>query len=475
MPHSSGVIHRDIKPANILFDKQGNAFLADFGVAHLTDLTTKVSFAGTPRYMAPEQILGKRLTGRTDVYQLGELLYEMVTGKPPYPGPTRNAFLAQHVTASIPKAHLINRAIPQPSSMVLTKALSKEPRHRHSTPRTLTTEFQRSFGILYTLPPWSMPLIAGLILVFVFALIVIPSPTPDPIPSTPTRTPSLSAIEANLNPRTDQIAFIGKTNWLSVYNLDGSLETVFHHDHLITTLDWLPSTSNIIFGDTLGNVRLISNPRSANAKQITTHTADVTAAVFSPAGDIVVTGDDNGTVRISSLSSMVSKDLALGHGDAINAIAWHPNGTFFATADEGNRLTIWNATTQSVVQSTSVDSGSLNDNELFALAWQTDGDILVAGTEKGNIYIWNTMATNQALRQQIPRQEPIWTIKPAPQSQQFLMTTDSAVYLWSQHDSSPLQLATAITSFVGCDWLTATSIVCGEETGEIREIAVKNQ
>ena len=90
--HSQGVAHRDVKPSNIFIDPLGNFLLTDFGIAKMDEGTTAFTRAGgilgTPAYMSPEQIRGEKLDGRSDVYSLGVVLYEMATGRPPYKAET---------------------------------------------------------------------------------------------------------------------------------------------------------------------------------------------------------------------------------------------------------------------------------------------------------------------------------------------------------------------------------------------------
>jgi serine/threonine protein kinase len=105
--HQQGIIHRDLKPGNILFDKYENAFLSDFGIARLTsntesNLTNTGSAVGTPGYMSPEQIQGRPVDGRSDIYALGVLIFEMLTGQKPFHADTPAMVIVKQMTETVP-------------------------------------------------------------------------------------------------------------------------------------------------------------------------------------------------------------------------------------------------------------------------------------------------------------------------------------------------------------------------------------
>ncbi|MCP5097637.1 MAG: protein kinase [Chloroflexi bacterium] len=105
--HRQGIIHRDLKPGNILFDQYNNAFLSDFGIARLTsntesNLTNTGSAVGTPGYMSPEQIQGRPVDGRSDIYALGVLLFEMLTGQKPFHADTPAMVIVKQMTETVP-------------------------------------------------------------------------------------------------------------------------------------------------------------------------------------------------------------------------------------------------------------------------------------------------------------------------------------------------------------------------------------
>jgi len=135
--HRHGVIHRDIKPENILLE-DGQAVVADFGIATATGggdrLTQRGIAVGTPAYMSPEQAGGaSELDGRSDIYSLGCVLYEMLGGRPPFSGPTPQSIIAQQVVAPLPSLRAENPEVPDSVERVLATALAKEPTDRFGT------------------------------------------------------------------------------------------------------------------------------------------------------------------------------------------------------------------------------------------------------------------------------------------------------------------------------------------------------
>ncbi|MDX1377528.1 MAG: protein kinase [Anaerolineales bacterium] len=133
--HSFGIVHRDLKPANALVDTQGNLFLTDFGIAKLLEsaspkLTETNAVMGTPAYISPEQAQSVKIDQRSDIYSLGIILYEMVTGRVPFVAETPLAVILKHVSDPLPPPTTINQNIPEAIESVLLKALAKNPDDR---------------------------------------------------------------------------------------------------------------------------------------------------------------------------------------------------------------------------------------------------------------------------------------------------------------------------------------------------------
>ncbi len=137
--HRNGYVHRDVKPENILLS-EGHAMLADFGIAiacatESTEPITEVGLAlGTPEYMSPEQASGERDLGvASDLYSLACVIYEMLTGDPPFRGPNSRATMAMHVTRTPPSMRAVRPELPVVLDQVLTKALAKAPEARYAS------------------------------------------------------------------------------------------------------------------------------------------------------------------------------------------------------------------------------------------------------------------------------------------------------------------------------------------------------
>ena len=270
--HSKGIIHRDIKPDNVLFDAGNNPYLSDFGVAKFTEAAVSATghdVMGTPAYISPEQARGENVDHRADIYGLGAILYEMLTGERPYPGDTVIGVAVQHVNDPIPDILKARPDLPVEVDAIIKTAMAKDKQKRYNTALDLALALNKAtFGEERTIPnlatmvdrqntstspskrtSWivaAMVLLAavggwlGLRGQLPFPITAISTPTASVILASPTTEPTMTltpaptttpTITATVGPETpvvapipggaDKVAFVSG-NQIYVMNVDGS-------------------------------------------------------------------------------------------------------------------------------------------------------------------------------------------------------------------------------------------------------------
>ena len=152
--HKHGVVHRDLKPENVMVDSEDRVKLIDFGIAMKED-ARRLTFAGpspllgTPDYISPEQVKGQRGDQRSDIYALGAMFYEMLTGQPPFSGPNPLAVMNERVLNDPKPACKLNPAISPQLQEILYRAMERDPRHRYATAAEMAwdLEHQEQVGV----------------------------------------------------------------------------------------------------------------------------------------------------------------------------------------------------------------------------------------------------------------------------------------------------------------------------------------
>ena len=293
--HSKGIIHRDIKPDNVLFDASNNPYLSDFGVAKLTEAAVSATDAsaneamGTAAYLSPEQARGEDVDSRADIYGLGAILYEMLTGEPPYQGNTVIGVALQHVNDPVPNVLKIRSDLPGEVDVIIKTAMAKNRDARYATALELARELNKvAFEGDHTIPKFpalvdrqTAParfsnragwIVAGLILLiaiaggvygfrgqlpFLFPAASTPTTSATSVPPTvaptltstvePTLTPTITPTVGTAIPEgpsipggADKIAFIAG-NQLYLMDVDGSnLLQVRTDNSAKSHLHWIP-------------------------------------------------------------------------------------------------------------------------------------------------------------------------------------------------------------------------------------------
>jgi YVTN family beta-propeller protein len=212
--HARGLVHKDVKPSNVLLDGNEHVYLADFGLTR--ELAEQGAAGagrsvGTPAYSPPEQIRGGAVSGSADVYALGCVLFECLTGQPPFAGERNLALLFAHLEKQPPNASARNPRLPMAIDPVLRRALAKDPDERHASCRELVEEARVALGLRAVPVRGRTPLLlvaAGLLLALAAALVALLLVWRDDgraRPSTsPTAAPGVDALQ-RIDPETNEL------------------------------------------------------------------------------------------------------------------------------------------------------------------------------------------------------------------------------------------------------------------------------
>ena len=144
--HEHGIVHRDMKPSNIMVIRDGLVKITDFGIARMASSKVRTQTGivlGSPKYMSPEQVLGKPIDQRTDIFSLGVILYEMLVGKAPFVGDTLNAVMQQTINAIPPAPGTFNSEVPAILDLIVSKTLAKELNYRYQNAREFAEDLRK--------------------------------------------------------------------------------------------------------------------------------------------------------------------------------------------------------------------------------------------------------------------------------------------------------------------------------------------
>ena len=389
--HEQGIIHRDIKPSNALVDKSGNLFLSDFGIAKMVEssahLTLTGAVTGTPAYMSPEQARGQQINPRTDIYSLGIVLYEMVTGRVPFDADTPMAVILKQIEQPLPPPSVFKPGIHPAIEAVLLNALAKEPAQRFATMQEFLKTWARAFAqatpSASTSPPDGKPgeaaagqiragdqpailreprptrkarpiriskpvLIIGVIALFVFALLCL---------------------------------LLGGGTYLGLSQLNNG----------ITSLAFSPTSSLLACGvATEDNVGLWDPHSGSLVRLLKGHTSRVSSVAFSPNGFTLASGSWDQTMILWDIRNGDKLAEFKGHSNNVTSVAFSPDGKMLASGSWDHTVIVWDIKSGSALHTLKGHTGWVN-----SVAFSPIGSLLASGSDDHTIILWDTRSGEQ--------------------------------------------------------------------------------
>ena len=350
--HQRGILHRDLKPTNILLNADGEPHVSDFGLAKILEdnigLTQSLAVLGTPAYMAPEQAAGhsKQLTTAADVYSLGAILYELLTGRPPFRAETALATMRQVAEQEPARPSLVNPKVDRTLETICLKCLEKEPERRYATAEALAEDLDRfargepvqarAVSPSERLWRWCRrkPALAGSLA----ALVVVFMAGFAGVLWQWKRAETHAAREADQRGRVQDFATrltVEKAEWL--FGQDRAADALAQ---LARVLRQSP-TNRVVAARVLSALgqRNFCLPVAALR-----HTGEITSARFSPDGRRVLTASQDKTARF--WDSQTGKLLfEIQHEGGIQSARFNRDGSLVVTASRDKTAQVWDALT----------------------------------------------------------------------------------------------------------------------------------
>jgi eukaryotic-like serine/threonine-protein kinase len=416
--HAAHVVHRDLKPANLFCQDNGLLKICDFGVARITDavdgLTTAGNVIGTAYYMSPEQCAGEtQIDGRSDLYSLGCVLYELLTGQPPFTRGQAREIMNQHMNASPASLRTLRPDIPGDLDTIVLTMLAKDPGDRPNDAGSLAAMLQatlRSGAPVGQSAPHRITTSARTAPA-VDAESTVTTNRPEERrarkdtragarqPDRPLRTSPLPVDEESqlqVAPSTGSwslLAFDPRGRWLASADGDGTI--------------------------TLWDVASGLPVRSWSAG------AHVLAMTAGPGNRLAIGGDD-GCARTWDVERTTLGDQFCGHVGGVHAVAFHPSGIRLATGDADGLVRLWEPGSRRPVMARRSAYGALT-----VLAFDASGGRLAAGGEDDTLGVWDVASPHTAiLLAERPYGKEITAIAFGAAGQLAIGGADGQVWAW---------------------------------------------
>jgi WD40 repeat protein/predicted Ser/Thr protein kinase len=351
--HGHGFVHRDIKPANIIIGPDDHATVTDFGLVKAAgglSMTGTSTLVGTPHYMSPEQCAGGEAGRRSDIYSLGVVVYEMLTGRAPFGGANLASILYKHVHEKPPSPRKINPELPRDIESVLFRALAKEPRERYGT---------------------AVQFLGGL----EGALFLKASQEARVEPGAPLPVAEVSETPAGPPESTPT----------SVDTQDGQrLRTLRGHSGWVRTAAFSPDGATLASGSDDNTLILWDVETGDQLRTLEGHTGVLYSVAFSPDGATLASGSWDNTVILWDVASGRRLRTLEGHQAGVNSVTFSPNGAALASGSDDRTVILWHVRTGQQVRTLEDHTGVV-----YGVAFSPDGQTLATGSWDRTVILWD--------------------------------------------------------------------------------------
>lgn len=408
------IIFRDLKPTNVMRTANGHIFLIDFGIArHFKpgQLRDTVAF-GSAGYAAPEQYGKTQTTPRSDIYSLGVILHQSLSGNDPANNtPTPFDF---------PPLDLHGQHAPVQLKTLLGQMLAMNPNNR---PETMSEVKQALFNISQQLQATGSTSYLQTAATAAPALVITrPPKITIPLPALVSEQPQTAWKVTKPKPVASPLP-IKRTKTYTTYT---------GHTSIVQTLAWSPNGALIASGDERGQVHIWSAHTYKTTAIYRAHQQPLRALAWSPQSMYIATGDAGGELTVWRAANQKQLYLYHSYMVRITGIAWSPDGKSIAVGDSHGRIRIEEAQSGSIHYSL-----QKQQNSIQAIAWSPDGTYLAAGQQNGTIHIWNTK-TQEIAYSYNKHEAAITAVSWSPESN-YLASSDSygKVHIWKIEENEP--------------------------------------
>jgi hypothetical protein len=401
--HRMGIVHRDVKPANIRVSHDGVVKILDFGIARIgdkSDLTQTGMVLGTPSYISPELLQGAKVTPRADMWAVGVILYEILSGRRPFEASTIGSLIHKIISEPLPPLDAKELGLPEPLVAVVARALERDP--------------ERRFPDLGTM---SQALLAG----------IGATPLPE------------QKLDPQVRKRGYELNFAEARRMLADEDFSGALEAARRAQTLEPTRTGIVALIKVI-EQRLGAANTVRRgPAKRPAAE--TPTAPTRTVASSPTPGVIATPSgglpvplgplDSATLRTRGAGAL-SDQGAFGEPPATKEIALSPAADVLAVAGADGAIRLWDlrSRTRTHLLRTPLHQRSGHDSAALALAFSPDGSLLASGHVDGSVHLWD-MARGEGVDVKLRHDASVGALAFSPDGATLATgSLDSALRLW---------------------------------------------